>query len=154
MFRAENLELGRDEDTGGQIIYVRYLAQEPARLTEVDRVDIVVRRIIDPDYPGYDRVVEPVADKVSIVRIGCGPERYVMKVDLWPHLDEFIANCRKHVDDLGRKPDILHNNYADSGLVCARLSRELQERANLVKRYYSWEATARQELALFQKILG
>jgi len=32
LFRSENLELGRDEDTGGQIIYVRYLAQELAAL--------------------------------------------------------------------------------------------------------------------------
>lgn len=125
LFRSENLELGRDVDTGGQIIYVRYLAMELAKLEAVDKVDIIVRRIIDPDYPGYDRVIEPVADKVDIVRIECGPKQYIMKVDLWPHIDEFIANCKKYIDKIGRKPDILHSNYADSGLVCARLAREL-----------------------------
>jgi len=46
LFRSENLELGRDEDPGGQIIHVRYLAQELAALPEVDQVDVMVRRIV------------------------------------------------------------------------------------------------------------
>ena len=125
LFRSHHLELGRDEDTGGQILYVRYLAMELAKLPEVDKVDIIVRRIIDPEYPGYSDEIEPVAPDVNIVRIECGPEGYIMKVDLWPHLDEFIDNCKKYIEKIGRKPDILHSNYADSGLVCARLSKEL-----------------------------
>lgn len=48
-----------------------------------------------------------------------------MKVDLWPYLDEFLDNGRKYIRQIGRKPDILHSNYADSGLVCARLSKDL-----------------------------
>lgn len=125
LFRSDNLELGRDEDTGGQIIYVRYLAMELAKLPEVDKVDIIVRRIVDPEYPGYSDEIEPMAPGVDIVRIECGPEKYIMKVDLWPLLDEFVENCKKYIDKIGRKPDILHSNYADSGLVCVRLSREL-----------------------------
>ena len=88
LFRSHHLELGRDEDTGGQILYVRYLAIELAKLPEVDKVDIIVRRIVDPDYPGYSDEVEPVVPGVDIVRIECGPEGYIMKVDLWPFLDE------------------------------------------------------------------
>ena len=125
LFRSQYLELGRDEDTGGQILYVRYLAIELAKLPEVDKVDIIVRRIVDPDYPGYSDEVEKVAPGVDIVRIECGPQKYIMKVDLWPYMDEFVENCKKYIEKIGRKPDILHSNYADSGLVCARLSREL-----------------------------
>lgn len=125
LFRGNNLELGRDEDTGGQILYVRYLAIELAKLPEVDKVDIIVRRIIDPEYPGYSDFIEEVAPGVNIVRIECGPQKYIMKVDLWPYLDEFTANCKNYIKELGRLPDILHSNYADSGLVCAKLSREL-----------------------------
>jgi sucrose-phosphate synthase len=125
LFRSENLELGRDEDTGGQIIYVRYLAQELAGLDEVDKVDIVVRRILDPEYPGYSEEIESLGPGVDIVRIECGPRQYLKKVDLWPFIDEFVENCKKYIKRIGRKPDILHSNYADSGLVCARLSKEL-----------------------------
>ncbi len=123
--RAQHLELGRDEDTGGQILYVRYLALELGKMDEVDRVDIIVRRIKDKEYPGYDDIIEPVSPKVNIVRIECGPEKYILKTDLWPHLNEFIKNCRDYISDLGYRPDILHSNYADSGYVCARLSQEL-----------------------------
>ena len=125
LFRSENLELGRDEDTGGQIIYVRYLAQELAALPEVDQVDVVVRRIVDPEYPGYSNEIERLGFGCDIVRIECGPQQYLKKVDLWPYLDEFVDNCKQYIDRIGRKPDILHSNYADSGLVCARLSRDL-----------------------------
>ncbi|MEJ2691075.1 MAG: glycosyltransferase, partial [Deltaproteobacteria bacterium] len=62
---------------------------------------------------------------VDIVRIECGPPGYIMKVDLWPYLDEFVANCKRYIDRTGRRPDILHSNYADSGLVCLRLSEQL-----------------------------
>lgn len=125
LFRNHHLELGRDEDTGGQILYVRYLAIELAKHPEVDKVDIIVRRIIDEVYPGYSDEVEEVTPGVNIVRIECGPEKYIMKVDLWPYLDEFIDNCKKYIEKIGRAPDILHSNYADSGLVCARLSKDL-----------------------------
>ncbi len=123
--RAQHLELGRDEDTGGQILYVRYLALELGKMDEVDQVDIIVRRIQDKDYPGYDEIIEPVGPKVNIVRIECGPEKYILKTDLWPYLNEFIKNCQEYISEKGRRPDILHSNYADSGYVCARLSQEL-----------------------------
>jgi hypothetical protein len=44
LFRGDNLELGRDEDIGGQILYVRYLSIELGKLPEVEKVDIVVRQ--------------------------------------------------------------------------------------------------------------
>lgn len=125
LFRSHHLELGRDEDTGGQILYVRYLAIELANMPEVDKVDIIVRQIIDPEYPGYSDVIEPVAPGVDIVRIACGPQKYIKKVDLWPHIDEFVENCKKYIEEIGRKPDILHSNYADSGYVCTLLSKDL-----------------------------
>ena len=125
LFRSHDLELGRDEDTGGQIVYVLELAKALGQLKAVDKVDIITRRIIDKAYPGYSKRVEDVSDDVSIVRIDCGPKRYVMKVDLWPHLREFADNCRKYIKRAGRLPDVLQSNYADSGYVCSMLSKEL-----------------------------
>ena len=126
LFRGKNLELGRDEDTGGQIIYVLELAKALAKLKQVDKVDIITRKIVDKSYPGYSKDIEKVGDKVNIVRIECGPKEYIKKVHLWPYIDEFIDNCKKYIKKLGRKPDILHSNYADSGYVCVKLSKMLK----------------------------
>ncbi|NOR22960.1 MAG: glycosyltransferase [Desulforhopalus sp.] len=125
LVRSVNLELGRDEDTGGQILYIKYLAAELGMLPEVDRVDVITRRIIDVDYPGYSDLVEPITSKAHIVRIECGPKRYIKKVNLWPYMEEYTNNCLKYIKKLGRIPDILHSNYADAGLVCTRLAKIL-----------------------------
>lgn len=125
LLRGHNLELGRDEDTGGQILYVLSLAREFGKLDEVEKVDIITRMIKDKDYSGYSERIEPLADKVNIVRIPCGGDRYIKKVNLWPYIDEFIANVKRYIEEMGRVPDILHSNYADSGLVCTKLSKEL-----------------------------
>jgi sucrose-phosphate synthase len=125
LFRGKAPELGRDEDTGGQIIYVLELARALGELKGVDRVDIITRRIVDKDYPGYDKEIEPIGKNANIVRIKCGPDKYIKKVNLWPHMKEFIANVKAFNKKLGRKPDILHSNYADSGYVCSVLSKDL-----------------------------
>jgi len=125
LLRGHNLELGRDEDTGGQIVYVLSLAREFGKLDEVEKVDIITRMIKDKDYSGYSERIEPLADKVNIVRIPCGGDRYIKKVNLWPYIDEFVANIKRYIEEMGRVPDILHSNYADSGLVCTKLSKEL-----------------------------
>jgi len=126
LFRSKNLELGRDEDTGGQIVYVLELAKAFGRHPDVDKVDILTRRIKDPDYPGYSKKKEKVSDdNVNIIRIECGPDKYIKKVNLWPHIEEFVDNTKKYIEDLGRKPDVLHSNYADAGYVCTLLSKDL-----------------------------
>ena len=125
LFRGKNLELGRDEDTGGQIVYVLELAKSFGKLDNVKRVDIITRKIVDPKYPGYSKDIEKITDKVNIVRISCGPKGYIKKVKLWPYLDEFTDNCKKYISKLGYYPDIFHSNYADSGLVCTKLSEDL-----------------------------
>jgi sucrose-phosphate synthase len=125
LLRGHDLELGRDEDTGGQIVYVLSLAREFGKLDDVEKVDIITRMIEDEDYPGYSERIEPLAEKVDIVRIRCGGDGYIKKVDLWPYLGEFIENTKVYIKEIGRAPNILHSHYADSGYVCTELSREL-----------------------------
>ncbi|MBI4210898.1 MAG: glycosyltransferase [Candidatus Diapherotrites archaeon] len=125
LIRPQKPEIGRDVDTGGQVVYVLELAKALARLKKVERVDLVTRRIRDSNYPGYSKPVEPISDKAFIVRLECGPPGYIKKVDLWPHIGEYAENTRKYIRKLRRKPDILHGNYADAGLVCSKLSEEL-----------------------------
>ena len=123
LFRANDLEIGRDADNGGQIIYVMELAKALSALPEVDHVHLFTRRIDDPKLdPIYNTPVEPVNDKLDIRRIQCGGKRYLPKEKLWPHLDEFIANAITHIKREDIFPHWIHGHYADAGYVAAELS--------------------------------
>ncbi len=123
LIRGHNLELGRDADTGGQTKYIVELAKALAKQQNVERVDLVTRRIIDSeagiDYAGH---LESLAENAQIVRIEAGPEGYIRKEDLWDHLDSFADNLLTWLHRQPRLPDILHSHYADAGYVGLRLS--------------------------------
>lgn len=123
LIRGKNPELGKDADTGGQILYLLELARALGEHPEVARVDLLTRRVedqrIDDSYAEYE---ENLNDRARIVRIDCGPKRYLRKETLWPHLDGFIDGALKHIRTVGRSPDLVHGHYADGGLVAARLA--------------------------------
>lgn len=48
LMRGHDMELGRDADTGGQITYVIELARALGRNNKVAQVDLLTRRIEDP----------------------------------------------------------------------------------------------------------
>ncbi len=124
LLRAENLELGRDADTGGQIKYVVELARHLAGREEIARVGLFTRLIEDKTVSrDYAREVEAVGDRFHIVRIQCGGRKYMRKELLWPHLDEYIDKTIKHIKRIGRIPDIVHGHYPDAGQVAMELSR-------------------------------
>lgn len=126
LFRATDPELGRDADTGGQIKYVLELAEALGEHPQVQRVDLLTRRVIDPKVDAiYGEPEETISDKARIIRIPCGPRRYLRKEVLWPHLDSFIDNCLLHFRSVGMSPDIIHSHYADAGYAGARLSQLL-----------------------------
>lgn len=123
LFRGKDLEIGRDADNGGQIVYVMELAKALAERDEVDHVDLFTRRIDDPSTgPDYAAAVEQVSEKFSIRRVWCGGKKYLPKEKLWPHLDEFVANCIAHIKQEKVFPDWIHGHYADAGYVAAELS--------------------------------
>jgi len=124
LVRAKDLELGVDEDTGGQIVYILELAKALSKLPQVDKIEIVTRKIKDKRYPGYDKDKERVCKKTHIVRIDCGPKKYVKKVDLWPYLDEFVENVEKYIKRKRRKPNIVESNYVDGGFVGRRIAKK------------------------------
>lgn len=83
--------MGRDADTGGQTLYVVELARALGEHPRVDRVDLLTRRVVDPEVSDdYAVEVEPLADGVQIVRINCGEPGYIMKEGLWDSLDNFV----------------------------------------------------------------
>ncbi|MGR8941091.1 MAG: HAD-IIB family hydrolase [Gammaproteobacteria bacterium] len=123
LIRSRDLELGRDADTGGQTKYVVELAKALAKHPNVERVDLITRRIIDGEIGrDYAELIEPLAENAQIVRITAGPEGYIRKEELWDHLDSFADNLLSWLHQQPRLPNILHSHYADAGYVGVRLA--------------------------------
>ena len=73
LIRGQELELGRDADTGGQTKYVLELAQSLSKHPEIQRVDLMTRLLVDPQVSSdYSQPVEHLNQKANIIRISCG----------------------------------------------------------------------------------
>eukprot|EP00262_Sarcandra_glabra_P017639 TRINITY_DN609_c0_g1_i1.p1 TRINITY_DN609_c0_g1~~TRINITY_DN609_c0_g1_i1.p1 ORF type:complete len:1023 (-),score=96.82 TRINITY_DN609_c0_g1_i1:436-3504(-) len=152
LVRGDNMELGRDSDTGGQVKYVVELARALASTKGVYRVDLLTRQISSPDVDwSYSEPIEMlsspsdpdanVADDscgAYIIRLPCGPRnRYIPKESLWPHIPEFVDGALDHIVNMARAlgdqmeggkptwPYVIHGHYADAGEVAAHLSGAL-----------------------------
>ncbi|MCU0787628.1 MAG: HAD-IIB family hydrolase [Verrucomicrobia bacterium] len=126
LFRGQNLEIGRDADNGGQIIYVMELARALSQRPEVTMVHLFTRRMDDPVVgPDYANPVEKVSDKLTIRRVWCGGKKYLPKEQLWPHLDEYVTNAITHIKSEKVFPNWIHGHYADAGYVATELSSVL-----------------------------
>lgn len=123
LIRGHDLELGRDADTGGQTKYVVELAKALAKQANVERVDLVTRRIVDREVSSdYAEAIEALAENAQIIRIDAGPEGYIRKEELWDHLDSFADNLLSWLHRQPRLPNLLHSHYADAGYVGVKLS--------------------------------
>ena len=127
LIRSNNLELGRDSDTGGQTQYVLELVRSLANISDVDQVDLVTRLIsdskVDNSYSKEREFIEPGA---QIIRFQFGPSKYLRKELLWPYLDELTHDLIKHYQKHENKPNFIHAHYADAGYVGVRLSKALK----------------------------
>ncbi|RID73747.1 hypothetical protein BRARA_B00877 [Brassica rapa] len=113
LIRGENMELGRDSDTGGQVKYVVELARALGSMPGVYRVDLLTRQVSSPDVDySYGEPTEMLTPRDSedlsdemgessgayIVRIPFGPkDKYIPKELLWPHIAEFVDGAMSHI---------------------------------------------------------
>ncbi|KAL7118378.1 hypothetical protein ACP275_03G132800 [Erythranthe tilingii] len=140
LVRGENMELGRDSDTGGQVKYIVELARALANTEGVHRVDLLTRQITSPEVDStYGEPIEMLSggSGAYIIRIPCGPPHsYVPKESLWPYIPEFVDGALSHIVNMARAlgdnnggkpvwPYVIHGHYADAGEVAARLSSVL-----------------------------
>lgn len=126
LVRADEMELGKDADTGGQIKYVVELAKELSKQKQVARVDLLTRRIDDENVGEiYSQEIEQINEKAFIVRLPMGGKRYIRKELLWPYLDNFVDHAVYHFKKIAMLPDILHSHYADAGYVASKLASTL-----------------------------
>ena len=123
LVRGHSPELGRDADTGGQVLYVIELARALAEHPDVAQVDLVTRLIDDPSVSDdYARPVETLAPNARILRIAAGGSAYIPKEQLWDHLDSFADNLLDHYRCSGAIPHLVHGHYADAGYVGTRVA--------------------------------
>jgi sucrose-phosphate synthase len=123
LLRAENMQLGHDADTGGQIKYVVELCNALSQSEHIERVELFTRLVRDKAVSeDYAQPIEQVNDKFSIVRIQCGGKKYLRKERLWPHLDEYVDKTIKYIKRQSAIPDIVHGHYPDAGYVAMQLS--------------------------------
>ena len=126
LIRSENLELGRDSDTGGQTQYVLELVKSLSKTTEVDQVDLVTRLINDSKvHDDYSKKFEFIQPGAKILRFQFGPLKYLRKELLWPYLDELTDNLINYYQNPENKPNWIHAHYADAGYVAIKLSKFL-----------------------------
>jgi len=124
LIRGDEPELGRDADTGGQVLYVLDLARALAEHPEVSRVELMTRQILSTNVDHhYGEHLEQIAERAWIVRLPFGPHRYLYKEHLWPYLPQFVDNALIHLREIGRVPDVIHSHYADAGIAGVRLAR-------------------------------
>ncbi|KAG6731180.1 hypothetical protein I3842_01G116700 [Carya illinoinensis] len=153
LVRGENMELGRDSDTGGQVKYVVELSRALARMPGVYRVDLFTRQISSPDVDwSYGEPTEMLtagpedgdgndvgeSSGAYVIRIPFGPrDRYLRKELLWPYIQEFVDGALAHILNMSKVlgeqigcghpvwPYVIHGHYADAGDSAALLSGAL-----------------------------
>ncbi|KAL3507308.1 hypothetical protein ACH5RR_032690 [Cinchona calisaya] len=153
LVRGDNMELGRDSDTGGQIKYVVELAKALAKMPGVYRVDLFTRQVSSPEVDwSYGEPTEMLTTGPEdgdgadlgescgayIIRIPFGPrDNYMRKELLWPHIQEFVDGALAHILNMSKVlgeqiggghpvwPYVIHGHYADAGDSAALLSGAL-----------------------------
>ncbi|KAB2077548.1 hypothetical protein ES319_A06G107500v1 [Gossypium barbadense] len=153
LIRGENMELGRDSDTGGQVKYVVELARALGTMPGVYRVDLLTRQVSAPDvdwsYAEPTEMLTPRTTESSmqelgessgayIIRIPFGPkDKYIPKEQLWPHIPEFVDCALSHIRQMSKVlgeqigggqpiwPVAIHGHYADAGDSATLLSGAL-----------------------------
>lgn len=120
-FDSGNSYLAAHPDFGGQLVYVREVAR---KLDEMGhKSDILTRRIVDPDWPEFaeERDYYEGYPGVRILRVPCGPDHFLPKEELWPHLGQWAEGVARLYREEGEWPDIWTGHYADGGLAAAYL---------------------------------
>lgn len=123
-FDPDNSHVAAHPDFGGQLVYVREVARALATLGH--RVDILTRRVEDPEWPEFASESDSYDgfENIRILRLRCGPDEFLPKEELWPHLGEWVSRIADLYRGEGAWPDLWTGHYADGGLCAAMLKEE------------------------------
>ncbi|KAL0297141.1 UNVERIFIED_CONTAM: putative sucrose-phosphate synthase 1 [Sesamum radiatum] len=127
LIRGENMELGRDSDTGGQVKYVVELARALGSMPGVYRVDLLTRQVLAPDvdwtYGEPTEMLNPLNPENDMNETGESGE----------FVDGALGHILQMSKVLGKQigteqplwPIAIHGHYADAGNSAALLSGAL-----------------------------
>lgn len=104
-------------DSGGQNVYVAYIARELARSGHT--VDIFTRR----DDAALPTVID-FAHRVRVIPVPAGPARFIAKEKLLPYMAEFSDGIAACCALPSNRYDVVHANFFMSGLAALRLREE------------------------------
>ncbi len=107
-------------DFGGQLVYVKELALALGK--KGHQIDILARRIVDPEWLGFEGEEDryPDAPNVRILRFECGGLGFRRKEELWPFLGtEWVPRIQAFFEEQSSTPAISAGHYADGGLSAA-----------------------------------
>ena len=113
-------------DFGGQLVYVKEVASGLA--DRGHQVDIITRKVIDPEWPEFSKSVDayPGMANLRILRFPCGPDRFLIKEELWPFLGtEWVPNILAFYQAEKHLPDIFTTHYGDGGLAGAVIQNKI-----------------------------
>ncbi|AIO19375.1 Mannosylfructose-phosphate synthase [Candidatus Izimaplasma bacterium HR1] len=108
-------------DFGGQLVYVKEIAIEMAKLGH--SIDIVTRQVVDEQYPMFKTQIDHYenVENLRIIRIQCGGNKFLNKELLWEHLNEWTNNIIDFYEKENTKIDFMTGHYGDGGLACAMM---------------------------------
>lgn len=111
-------------DFGGQLVYVKEIAIEMARMGH--KIDIITRQFDDSHFPEFKDMFDTYedSDHLRIIRIPCGPNRFIRKEQLWEYIDEWTDNILEFYENEGSMFDFATGHYGDGGLACALIKRK------------------------------
>lgn len=114
-FDQDDSHMTEHPDFGGQLIYVKEISMALADMGH--SVDIITRRIRDPEWPEFDKDIDyykGYEQTLRIVRIPFGGNAFLRKELLWEHLDEFTDGILSFYGTT--LPDFATAHYGDGGL--------------------------------------
>lgn len=85
----------------------------------------MTRQFADERWPTFAKTIEMLSThtsgQVRIIRVPCGPDSFLRKEDLWPHLENWVYNIAAFYAREGQLPDASTGHYGDGGLACTIL---------------------------------
>ncbi|RVW76088.1 putative sucrose-phosphate synthase 3 [Vitis vinifera] len=138
LVRGENMELGRDSDTGGQGCTGSTSSLAKFSSPEVDWSYGEPTEMLTVGAEDADGTDVGESSGAYIIRIPFGPrDKYLRKEVLWPHIQEFVDGALAHILNMSKVlgeqigggqpvwPYVIHGHYADAGDSAALLSGAL-----------------------------
>lgn len=123
-FDQNDSHMTEHPDFGGQLIYVKEVCMALSKMGV--KVDILTRRIEDPDWPEFSKEIcyyEGYEENLRIVRLEAGGLKFLPKELLWEHMDEWTDNIISYYYG-GSLPDFSTSHYGDGGYAAVLLKKK------------------------------